>query len=110
MGNSVHSPRFGTKATGSEEAVSSGVERKISKRRRGLDHIQQQNRQEKTKNREQLKCFYTNANSLVQKIDELKDLVRLHECDIISVTETWVTADITDAELSIEGFSMYRVD
>jgi len=66
--------------------------------------------QEKTETREQLKCFYTNANSLVQKIDELRQLVTLHDYDIISVTESWATAGIRDAELSVEGFSMYRVD
>ena len=37
-------------------------------------------------------------------------MVTLHEYDVISVTETWATAEIGDAELSIEGFSMYRVD
>jgi len=46
----------------------------------------------------------------VQKIDELRELVKLHEYDVISVTETWATAEITDADLSIDGFSMYRVD
>jgi len=45
----------------------------------------------------------------VQKIDELRQLVTLHDYDIISVTESWATAGIRDAELSV-GFSMYRVD
>ena len=46
----------------------------------------------------------------MQKIDELRQSVILHGYDIISVMETWATAGINDAELSIEGFSMYRVD
>ena len=46
----------------------------------------------------------------MHKIDELKQLVTLHEYDIISVTETWATVDIKDAELSIDGYSMYRMD
>ena len=46
----------------------------------------------------------------MQKIDELRQLVTLHDYDIISVTESWATAGIRDAELSVEGFSMYRVD
>jgi len=46
----------------------------------------------------------------VHKIDELRQLVTLHDYDIISVAETWATAEIKDSELLIEGFSMYRVD
>jgi len=46
----------------------------------------------------------------VQKIDELRQLVTLHDYDVISVTESWATAGINDAELLVEGFSMYRVD
>jgi len=75
--------------------------------RKGSDDIQRENHQEKTKTREQLKCFYTNANSLVHKIDELRQLVTLRDYDIISVAETWATVD---SELLIERFSMYRVD
>jgi len=73
--------------------------------------MQRENHQEKTKTREQLICFYTNANSLVHKIDELRQLVTLHNYNIISVAETWATAEIKDSELLIEeGFSMYGVD
>jgi len=46
----------------------------------------------------------------VKKIDELRQLVTLHDYDIISVTESWATAGIRNAELLVEGFSMYRVD
>jgi len=42
--------------------------------------------------RKRLKCFCTNANSLVQKMDDLRELIRLNDYDIISVTETWATA------------------
>jgi len=45
----------------------------------------------------------------MQKIDELRQLVTLHDYDI-SVTEYWATAGTRNAELSVEGFSMYRVD
>lgn len=55
-----------------------------------------------------LKCLYTNANSLINKMDELRH--RAEEMDIIAVTETWATAEITDRELDIEGYIMYRRD
>jgi len=55
-----------------------------------------------------LKCLYTNANSLINKMDELR--YRAKEMDIIAVTETWATAEIKDGELDIEGYIMYRSD
>ena len=41
-----------------------------------------------------LKCLYTNANSLINKMDELR--YRAEEMDIIAVTETWATAELKD--------------
>ena len=55
-----------------------------------------------------LKCFYTNANSVVGKMSELK--LRAQGFDIIGVVQTWATADINDAELAIEVYNMFRVD
>ena len=55
-----------------------------------------------------LKCFYTNANSLINKIDELR--MRVVGCDVIGITETSAHEDIRDAELQVAGFRMYRKD
>lgn len=55
-----------------------------------------------------MNCWYTNANSLVGKIDEFR--YRVQECDIIGVTETWAGQHITDAELAVPGFNMFRGD
>ena len=60
--------------------------------------------------RHQLKCFYTNANSVVTKIDELRRRTDKGEYDIIGITETWGRPDISDAELAIEGYNMFRMD
>ena len=57
-----------------------------------------------------IKCFYTNANSLIQKTDELRYLIETNKYDILSVTETWAHTEIGDTELFIGGFNMYRVD
>ena len=110
MGNCFYPPGFNTQAATNQETVASRDARENGQGRSELDDFQWEDRQEETETREQLKCFYTNANSLVHKIDELKQLVTLHEYDIISVTETWATVDIKDAELSIDGYSMYRMD
>ena len=55
-----------------------------------------------------LKCFYTNANSLVGKMVELRQRVQGH--DVIGIVETWATVQINDAELAVEGYNMFRVD
>ena len=58
-----------------------------------------------------LKIFYTNANGLFNKIDELKCIVSMYKSiEVICVTETHFSSDILDAEIYIEGFSMFRKD
>ncbi len=47
--------------------------------------------------------MYFNARSLVPKLDELCLLVELHNPDIISIVESWLCADISDAEIGIWG-------
>ena len=56
------------------------------------------------------KCFYTNANNLVARIDELRARVLMNEFHIVAVTETWSNEDIDDAELNIKGYTLYRRD
>lgn len=55
-----------------------------------------------------MSCFYTNANSLIGKMEEFRE--RVIGYDIIGVTETWGRSDITDAEMTVDGFTMFRVD
>ena len=52
--------------------------------------------------------MYTNACSVIGKMDELS--IRASNYDIIGITETWGSCDISDAELSLPGFQMFRVD
>jgi len=110
MGSNIHSPGSNPQTTGRKEATSPGNERKDNQRGKGSDDFQRENHQEKVKGRGQLKCFYTNANSLIQKIDELRKLASAYEYDVIAVTENWTYTGINNAELAIEGFNMYRVD
>ena len=88
----------------------------MDKRRCAIGSINQQSKvsfssgSTQTIHRHQLKCFYTNANSVVKKIDELRRRTDKREYDIIGITETWGRPDITDAELAIEGYNMFRMD
>jgi len=43
-----------------------------------------------------LKCFYTNANSLLNKIYELRQ--RAQGYDVIGIVETWVNEHAYDSE------------
>jgi len=52
-----------------------------------------------------VKCFYTNANSVVLKTDELHD--RVKGCHLVGIVESWATAKISDAELLVEGMNMF---
>lgn len=57
--------------------------------------------------------LYTNARSLLNKLDELTLLATDHEPDIIIITESWANKNITDAMLNIEGYfieSDLRID
>lgn len=56
------------------------------------------------------KCFYTNANSIIAKMDELRHKIFTHNYDIIAITESWANDDISDSELWINGYHMYRKD
>jgi len=63
---------------------------------------------ENTTEETQLKCLYTNIDRFLGKFEEFKR--RILECDIIGVVETWLTDDISDAELKISGYELYRKD
>ena len=58
----------------------------------------------------QLKCICFNAQSLRHKMSELFVLAEVKDPHIIGVTESWGFDGISDAEFSIPGFTMFRVD
>src|SRR6218665_2109397 len=62
------------------------------------------------KDRYDLTCYYTNARSVFNKLTEVKHLVRQNNLNIIGITETWVSEEMTDAELHLEHFDLYRRD
>ena len=60
--------------------------------------------------RGEIKCVCLNARSIINKKDELNIMVDDIQPHIIGITETWANNDITDAELGLEGYAMFRKD
>ena len=59
-----------------------------------------------------LKVVHQNIRSLPNKIDELRLIIselgsRIH---LITLSETWAHQNITDAELEIPGYTLFRRD
>ena len=58
----------------------------------------------------EIKCVCLNARSIINKKTELnimEDDIKPH---IIGITESWANKDITNAELGLEGYVMFRKD
>ena len=51
-----------------------------------------------------------NARSIVNKRDELELLVKDEDLDIVGISETWLSETISDAEISIDGYTIVRRD
>ena len=57
-----------------------------------------------------LKAIYFNANSLLNKIDELKIHIDSVKPDLIGVTETHLTSAIDYSSVFLHGYTLYRSD
>ena len=58
----------------------------------------------------EIKCVCMNARSIINKKNELNIMVDDIKPHIIEITESWANDDITDAELGLEGYVMFRKD
>ena len=56
------------------------------------------------------KCICLNARSIVNKRNELNIMVEDIDPHIIGITESWATPDISDAELGMTRYVMFRKD
>ena len=54
--------------------------------------------------------LYYNICSLLPKFDGLKIICTMSSSDIVCVVETWLYYDITDSEISIQGYHLVRLD
>ena len=57
-----------------------------------------------------LNICHINAQSLNNKMDELRHLCDESEVDIVCVSETWFREEICDNMYRIEGFNIFRSD
>ena len=56
------------------------------------------------------RCVCLNARSIVNKRNELNIMVEYIDPHIIGITESWANTDMTDAELGLPGYVMFRTD
>ena len=50
--------------------------------------------------------LYSNAQSVINKIEELRAVVSIKRPDVIALTETWTNDDISDDYLNIDGYEL----
>ena len=55
-------------------------------------------------------CCSINVNSLINKVNYIKDFIAVHNLHVVSVCETWLTAGVASSFVEIEGYSFYRSD
>ena len=65
-----------------------------------------------SKNPSHIRCFYQIARSIKSgsKLREFQDSVYVNQYDVVAVTETWLTSDVSDSELLPWGYDIYRCD
>ena len=54
--------------------------------------------------------MFSNVRSILNKRDELLAEVLISKPDIIGITETWIHSEISDSEIQIPGYSVFRQD
>jgi len=57
-----------------------------------------------------LSLIYFNARSLIPKFDELCLIVSAHNPDIVAIVESWLCPDISDHEVCIPDYQLFRHD
>ncbi|CAJ0960820.1 unnamed protein product [Ranitomeya imitator] len=56
-----------------------------------------------------IKCMYTNARSLANKMDELELMLLEHNYDMVGISETWLD-ESHDWAVNLQGYSLFRND
>ena len=57
-----------------------------------------------------MKVYYTNANGLLKKMNELRLTLRSKSIDIACITETHFNSNLYEAEIDINGYNCFRQD
>ena len=65
---------------------------------------------EKKKQMDFLTVIHVNARSLLRHLDDVAALVTSERPHILALSETWLDASVTDAEIHLPGYSLFRFD
>ena len=49
----------------------------------------------------------TNANRVINKLDDLHLMTLHHEIDIVAITETWLTDNIVNSAVALPNFTIF---
>ena len=58
--------------------------------------------------RKEIKVMFANAQSIVNKIDEVKAIMAVNKPDIMAMTETWTHGGIGDDYLNVDGYELIQ--
>ena len=51
------------------------------------------------------KFFLSNVRSMVNKIDEIQGVISTNKCDILALTESWLTSKVSDDLITIPDYN-----
>ena len=57
-----------------------------------------------------LTILHWNARSMYHKYEQLLHICENSECEMLCISESWLTNNITDDMISIPGYNLYRRD
>ena len=57
-----------------------------------------------------MRIAHLNVNRILNKWDGVRDLLSDYNLDVLALSETWLTTDISDDETNISGYSIARKD
>ena len=57
-----------------------------------------------------LNVVHLNIRSVIYKIDQIRMMISQAKIDVLCLSESWLNPNITDSELSIEGYKRFRKD
>ncbi|GAA50640.1 hypothetical protein CLF_104843 [Clonorchis sinensis] len=77
---------------------------------KGSDALEEASRGRGAQTEAMLKCLSTNCLRIFNKLCDIKQSVGLGQSSIIALTETWLTVDVSDAEILIDGYSVFRAN
>lgn len=57
-----------------------------------------------------LYIIHVNIRSLLPKIDQLRAWLEYNKPSIITISETWLSTNISDSDISLNNYTLYRAD